>query len=289
MNQCYLLFIVVLFNCSIKSANDLPAQQPKEPEKKEKPITLSFPDYGIYIHNWPSYLRMANHGNVCSEDEISALFMILSGSAIVGTVDIKKEKESKKKLEEYSPFRIASREVIFNRNLDLTLETTGAPKLTVTFANLLPSYEEFFMENVSLLSPMTEATIIEVKLERLPLYVPEAQQNIQLAFDFGITKKTADGVRSEFKLWVRNEASAIGGICDIAADVDGELASSVGTNIKNLNVGDSITIFNGNRSRSWILIRTDKFVSIKDQTKNKVTLNLPLSEKYKWRFQCKKY
>lgn len=287
MRTFTILLLAAVIACGTKSAEKSPSQDATIQEQKES-ISLHFPKYGVFIHNWPEYWTLADHGSPCKDEAGDALFMILSGSAIIGTVQFRHETHPRTGDEDATaPLVMKSREVIFNGNLDMTFEPYGDPSLKVIFSNFVPSQEQFLIDNLSKTTPKGgDVRIVEISVERLPLYVPSKNQTIDLQLNIKPQKTTSTDTTSIFELWVSNRSSRIGGVCELDMDVKGKLKSSLNRRSKILKAGDTVTISNFNRSKSWMLTRTGESIVVRDLKKNTVALEVPVPGNYEWTFVC---
>lgn len=287
MRTFTIFLLAAIIACGTRSEEKTPSQDATIQEQKES-VSLRFLEYGVFIHNWPEYWTLADHGSPCKDEAGDALFMILSGSAIIGTVQLRHETHPKTGDEDpTAPLVMKSREVIFNGNLDMAFEPYGDPSLKVIFSNFVPSHEQFLIDNLSReTSKERDVRIVEINVERLPLYVPSKNQTIDLQLNIRTQKTTSTDTTSIFELWVSNRSTRIGGVCELDMDVKGKLKSSLNRRNKILKAGDTVTISNFNHSKSWILTRTNKSILVRDLKKNTVAFEVPIPGNYEWTFVC---
>lgn len=288
-----LLLIIPAFVWSFygnQNVQQKPAPSTSLTSKTEKSRTLSFPEYGIYIHNWPNGYSLANHGLACLEGNAETTFVIFTPSGSIGVLSISANQPLQKEEEDsYHSLKRIERSEFYGK-VDIHLQTTGKNKVDIGLNGLDLEYEPFFMQNLSTMPPITDAIISEIRPGRLPLFVPRAEQSIGFMLDF-TTKKNGNEVNSNFSLWIRNRRSGIGGICEIDSLIKGELNLSFTERLKQLQNGDSILIFNTDKSRKWALAYKNNCVTLNDLSRGlqKTKLKIPVPKEYQWEFVCQKY
>lgn len=288
-----LLFLFAILACSFHSSQNQqqkPAASLKVSPEPEKSRTLYFPEYGIYIHNWPKGYSLANHGLPCQEGNAESVFIIFTPSGSIGVLSISANQPlQKEETDSYHSLKRIDRSEFYGK-VDIHLQTTGINQVDINLNGLELEYEQFFLQNLSAMPPVNDALVSEIKPGRFPLFVPNAEQSIGLMLDF-TTKKKGTGLTSDFSLWIRNRRSGIGGICVIDSLIRGELTVSFTERLKQLQNGDSILVFNTDKSRKWSLAYKNNSITLTDLSKGvrKTKLRIPVTGGYRWEFICQKY
>jgi hypothetical protein len=278
--------ISLLIGCGPRSAREEATPAPPENEETHT-VSLSFPEYGIFIHNWPDYLSFADHGNVCGDNNVPTAFMITSGSALIGVVTVERDARFRPAdADKTAPFILKRRDKMFNDNLDLVFEPYGDPSLKVTFNNVLPAYEKLLIDNLSHETPPADTRVQELFAEHLPLFLPGDQQSVEILIGIQAKNTAAADTTSAFELMLRNTRSAIGGVCEIDMNVKGRLRTSLNHGRRTVAIGDMLTIWNTDRSKQWTLLRTQEMLMLRDVKKNKVVWRTPVPKQYEWSFVC---
>ncbi len=281
-------FVLVLMGCGKSEKNTRNLYQSKDSSivtKESLPTTLYFSAFEVYLNNWKNGWKIANHGQVCKSSNIEDQFIVGVGSTMICTMTL--SIEGKVEEVDYASFGIAKREVIWNKNLDLFFETTGENKVKIEFRNLLPKYEKWISQNLSLLPPMEDVALEEIKLTRLPIVAPNKRQGIEVLIDF----EHQDDTSFDFNLLVRNSTSRLGAECVIAKNIKGKLTSSLGSNIEQLKIDDTISVSVSNQNKSWNILRKEGMLLVQEIKEDKVVSNLeiPISKDFDWNFIIKEY
>ncbi|WP_109301589.1 hypothetical protein [Aquimarina sp. AU474] len=253
--------------------------------KESFPTTLYFSAFEVYLNNWKNGWKIANHGQVCKSSNIEGQFIVGIGSTMICTMTL--SIEGKVEEIDYASFGIVKREVIWNKNLDLFFQTTGENKVKIEFRNLLPKYEKWISQNLSLLPPMEDVTLEEIKLTRLPIVAPNKRQGIEVLLDF----EHQDDASSNFNLLVRNNISRLGAECVIAKNLQGKLTSSLGSVVEQFKINDTVSVSVSDQNKSWNILRKKKAILVQEINEDKIVLNLeiPISQDFDWNFLIKEY
>ncbi|WP_350285612.1 hypothetical protein [uncultured Croceitalea sp.] len=286
MRYFLLLSVLLLFSCiGCKKKQDLAVRSEvldeigtliEIPETK----TLFFPDFGIYITNWPKHWVLANHGNGCNSWDNSTGFIFGSPNETIGSVQI--ERADNLEADYFSTFEVTKREVWNDKkNVDLDLETVDGGKVKLKFLNLKKKHEKWVIENVAFLPPFEETAIEEVTFPSFPIFAPKKDQKIDMLLGFNVLTSSRD-----YQISFRNQTSRLGVSCTLRNKVKGSVSVFFKKSNQEFKIGDVITLEAKEENVVWkILRKEDKFVVTETEKKQTKTLyEIPISKDYDFTF-----